>query len=181
MTEVVLLTGGNLGPVAETLSRARQMLIERVGPEKICSGVWESEPWGFEAPQRFLNQVLVLETALEPLAVLDTVQEIERMLGRIREVVPNTITGPEIATSSAENSGQAPRDYHSRPIDIDILFYGDRIIDLPRLNVPHPLIAQRAFVLHPLCEILPEYRHPITGLSVREMLVRIEPGDNGSR
>ena len=104
MTEVVLLTGGNLGPVAETLSRARQMLIERVGPEKICSGVWESEPWGFEAPQRFLNQVLVLETALEPLAVLDTVQEIERMLGRIREVVPNTITGPEIATSSAENS-----------------------------------------------------------------------------
>ena len=166
MIDVVLLTGGNLGPVAQNLARAREALIEQIGPEKTCSGVWESEPWGFEAPQRFLNQVLVLQTSLEPLAVLDTIQAIERQLGRVREAAP---TDP----AHHPTSGTAPRQYHSRPIDIDILFYDDRIIDLPRLQVPHPLIAQRAFVLHPLNEVLPEYRHPVTGLTAREMLEQL--------
>lgn len=166
MIDVVLLTGGNLGPVAQNLARARKALIEQIGPEKTCSGVWESEPWGFEAPQRFLNQVLVLQTQLEPLTLLDTVQAIERQLGRVREAAST-------ASVLHSTSGSVPRQYHSRPIDIDILFYGDRIIDLPRLQVPHPLIAQRAFVLHPLNEVLPEYRHPVTGLTAHEMLEQL--------
>lgn len=163
MTKVVLLTGGNLGPVADTLSQARRRLIERVGPETARSGVRESEPWGFEAPQAFLNQVLVLETELEPLQLLDAVQQIERELGRVRE--------PQEA--AADSAGSPQHRYHSRPIDIDILFYGDRIIGTPRLSVPHPLIGQRAFVLRPLAEVLPDYVHPVTGLTVREMLERL--------
>ena len=169
MIDVVLLTGGNLDPVAQTLALARVALIEQVGPEKACSGVWESEPWGFEAPQRFLNQVLVLQTQLEPLALLDTVQAIERRLGRVRDEVPTSAS-----RDGASGPTPAPRRYHSRPIDIDLLFYGDRIIDLPRLQIPHPLIAQRVFVLRPLAEVLPDYRHPVTGLTARDMLEQLE-------
>lgn len=169
MIDVVLLTGGNLGPVTQTLALAREVLIEQVGPEKACSGVWESEPWGFEAPQRFLNQVLVLQTQLEPLTLLDTVQAIERRLGRVRDEVPTAAS-----RDGAPGPTPAPRQYHSRPIDIDLLFYGDRIIDLPRLQIPHPLIAQRAFVLRPLAEVLPDYRHPVTGLTARDMLEQLE-------
>ncbi len=169
MIDVVLLTGGNLGPVAQTLALAREALIEQVGPEKACSGVWKSEPWGFEAPQCFLNQVLVLQTQLEPLALLDTVQAIERSLGRVRDEVSTAAS-----RDGAPGSTPASRQYHSRPIDIDLLFYGDRIIDLPRLQIPHPLIAQRAFVLRPLAEVLPDYRHPVTGLTARDMLEQLE-------
>lgn len=172
MTSVVLLTGGNLGPVATTLSKARQLLIERVGPETGCSRVLESEPWGFEAPQRFLNQVLVMNTELEPLAVLDTTKQIERELGRIRE--PEIVQKIETDPAESSHHHRSARTYHSRPIDIDILFYGNRILDMPRLCIPHPLIGQRAFVLRPLVEVLPEYIHPVTGLTLRAMLENLE-------
>ena len=111
----------------------------------------------------------MLQTQLEPLALLDTVQAIERSLGRVRDEVSTAAS-----RDGAPGSTPASRQYHSRPIDIDLLFYGDRIIDLPRLQIPHPLIAQRAFVLRPLAEVLPDYRHPVTGLTARDMLEQLE-------
>ncbi len=158
MTQVVLLTGGNLGAVARTLEKARRQLIRRVGPERMHSTVQSSAPWGFEAPDPFLNQVLVLETDLCAEEVLDAAQQIEQELGRQRE--PGGANGK--------------RTYHSRPIDIDILFYGRQIIHTPRLSIPHPLIAQREFVLSPLAEVLPDWLHPETGQPMSELLQNIQ-------
>ena len=157
MARVILLTGGNLGDVRATLAGARLKLAERVGAETAASSLWESPPWGFEAPEQFLNQVLIFETALEPEHVLDICQQIERELGRNRAA-----EAVEKASSGAA--------YSSRPIDIDIIFYGDEVIDDERLTVPHPLLAEREFALQPLAEIMRRHRHPVTGVTVGEML-----------
>lgn len=146
--QVVLLTGGNLGDVAGNLRAARERIGARVGAVVAASSVRESGAWGFEAPERFFNQVLVVQTALAPEEVLDVCQEIECELGRRR----GSATG-----------------YASRTMDIDILFYDDLCIDTPRLTIPHPLIAMRPFVLEPLAEVLPEFRHPVLGRTVREL------------
>lgn len=150
----MLLTGGNLGQVASTLEKARGMIAALIGPEVMRSSVMASEPWGFEAKETFLNQVLVVETELDAEEVLSRIQLIEAELGRKRPVDDN---GPE-------------RRYASRTIDIDILFYGDRIIDTSSLQIPHPLISQRLFVLRPLAEIMPCFVHPLSGKSVAVML-----------
>ena len=84
MACAVLLTGGNLGEVAQTLATARRKLVERAGVELAASTVYESEPWGFDAPERFLNQVLVLDTPLDPEQLLDCCQQIEIEGGRVR-------------------------------------------------------------------------------------------------
>lgn len=161
MTRVVLLTGGNLGRVAETLEKARRMLGLRVGAEVMHSPVMASEPWGFEASDNFLNQAVVLDTALSPVDLLDEIQRIEQELGRNRDT-----------ENPAEDTSRdsASRVYQSRTLDIDILFYGDRVVHTPRLDIPHPLIARRKFVLAPLAEILPGMVHPETGETVRAML-----------
>jgi 2-amino-4-hydroxy-6-hydroxymethyldihydropteridine diphosphokinase len=99
-----------------------------------------------------LNAVLEVETSLFPLQLLARVREIERKMGR-RRVTPK---GP-------------------RNIDIDILFYGRNVIATAELEVPHPRIAQRRFVLEPLAEIAPEFRHPLTGKTANEMLATLEP------
>lgn len=105
MARVVLITGANLGPVAENLAEAERLLAETVGRIVLRSSLRESEPWGFEADERFLNQVLAIETPLSPERVLDECQRIERILGRVR--TPDT-------------------GYRSRTMDIDMLFYEDR-------------------------------------------------------
>ena len=84
MARVVLITGANLGPVAENLAEAVRLLAETVGRIVLRSSLRESEPWGFEADERFLNQVLAIETPLSPERVLDECQRIERILGRVR-------------------------------------------------------------------------------------------------
>lgn len=95
MARVVLLTGGNLGDVRATLAGARLKLAERVGAETAASSLWESPPWGFEAPEQFLNQVLIFETALEPEHVLDICQQIEREAGRsVRERQTVSVSQP---------------------------------------------------------------------------------------
>lgn len=157
---VVLLTGGNLGDVAGALEEARRQIAREVGPVVAASAVMESAAWGFESDDRFLNQVLVSETELAPHAVLERTQRIERRLGRIRPAPGHAM--PE----------QAPC-YGSRTMDIDILFYGSRVIAEPDLMIPHPLIAARGFVLRPLAQVLPALRHPQTGLTPGEMLARL--------
>ena len=157
MARVALLLGGTQGDVKRTLQTAQQLINSRVGAVLRCSHRYESEPWGFPAAQRFSNQALEVSTDLSPLEVLDACQGIERELGRNRAA-----EAIEKASSGAA--------YSSRPIDIDIIFYGDEVIDDERLTVPHPLLAEREFALQPLAEIMRRHRHPITGVTVGEML-----------
>ena len=157
MARVALLLGGNQGDVKRTLQTAQQLINSRVGAVLRCSHRYESEPWGFPAAERFSNQALEVSTDLSPLEVLDACQGIERELGRNRAA-----EAIEKASSGAA--------YSSRPIDIDIIFYGDEVIDDERLTVPHPLLAEREFALQPLAEIMRRHRHPITGVTVGEML-----------
>ena len=157
MARVVLLTGGNVGDVKERLRTAQRLVNARIGAVLRCSHCYGSAPWGFEAEQPFVNQVLVADTDLAPHEVLAEVHRIERELGRNRAA-----EAVEKASSGAA--------YSSRPIDIDIIFYGDEVIDDERLTVPHPLLAEREFALQPLAEIMRRHRHPVTGVTVGEML-----------
>ena len=155
MARVALLLGGNQGDVKRTLQTAQQLINSRVGAVLRCSHRYESEPWGFPAAQRFSNQALEVSTDLSPLEVLDACQGIELGRNRAAEAI-------EKASSGAA--------YSSRPIDIDIIFYGDEVIDDERLTVPHPLLAEREFALQPLAEIMRRHHHPVTGVTVGEML-----------
>ena len=157
MARVVLLTGGNQGDVKRTLQTVQRLVNERVGAVLRCSHRYESKPWGFAAATDFSNQALEVSTDLSPWEVLDAVKEIERQLGRNH------------AAEALERAAGGSR-YASRPVDIDILFYDDAVISDERLTIPHPLLAERAFALVPLCEIMRTRRHPVTGRTVGEML-----------
>lgn len=150
-TQVVLGLGGNQGEREKLLSSAIERIKERVKVLKVSS-VYETEAWGGVAKGNFLNLVVLISTEFSPLEVLELVQGIEKDLGRTRE-----------------------QPWGDRAMDIDILFFGDEVIENDRLSVPHPFLADRKFVLVPLLEILPEKKHPITGKTPGEMLV--ECGD----
>ena len=148
MIQVVLSTGSNIGDRASHLSAARSEIIDKIGPEVISSPVYESKPWGFEDPVAFLNQVVVLQTDKSAQDCLSIISSIEKGLGRVRY----------------------SETYASRVIDIDILFFGNHIIQDPDLTVPHPHIADRKFVLVPLVEVLPDFVHPVSGKSMKVLL-----------
>jgi len=150
----VVITGGNLGEVAANLAAARDEIERSAGRIVAASKIYSSPAWGFDAPQEFLNQVLVVETQLEPLELLDALQRIERQLGRLRD------------SASAR--------YTSRTMDIDILYYDRLVMDSERLCIPHPLIARREFVLRPLCEVMPQWCDPRTGLTVEQMFLEVK-------
>ena len=156
MARVALLLGGNQGDVKRTLQTAQQLVNSRVGAVLRCSHRYESEPWGFPAAERFSNQALEVSTDLTPHEVLDACQQIERELGRNR------------AAEAVERAATGQR-YVSRPIDIDILLYDDEVISTPELTIPHPGIAEREFVLTPLCEVLRQRPHPVLGLTMGEL------------
>jgi 2-amino-4-hydroxy-6-hydroxymethyldihydropteridine diphosphokinase len=122
------------------LHRAQEMVNAEIGPVLRCSHRYKSEPWGFEAAERFSNQVLVCDTDLTPREVLQKVQQIECALGRDREA----------EEAEKKLTGQP---YASRVIDIDILFYDNETINEPDLQIPHPRIKEREFVLAPLREL----------------------------
>ena len=165
MARVILLAGGNLGDVRQTLRTAQQLVNARIGAVLHCSHRYESEPWGFADAPKFSNQALEVSTDLSPAEVLDTVQQIERELGRNH------------AAEALEKAATGAR-YVSRPIDIDILFYDDLVVDSERLTVPHPRLAEREFALVPLCEIVRSKRHPVSGLTVGEMLDALRARQN---
>jgi 2-amino-4-hydroxy-6-hydroxymethyldihydropteridine diphosphokinase len=145
-TEVVLGLGGNQGDREKLLFRAVELIKEQFQLLSLSS-IHETEAWGGVAKGNFLNQVVLISTELSPLDVLEIVQGIEKDLGRTRE-----------------------QPWGDRSMDIDILFFGDLVIENDRLSVPHPFLADRKFALIPLLEILPEKKHPITGKTPREML-----------
>src|SRR5574344_221875 len=155
---VVLLLGGNEGNRVETLKNASSRIQEEIGPIILKSHFYETEPWGFEAPTNFLNQAMVVDTQYSSQEVLERVLSIEKELGRVR-----------VENAEKEASGST-RTYASRPMDIDLMFYNSQIINTPHLQIPHPRMHLRRFVLQPLCDIIPDFRHPILKQSICQLL-----------
>jgi 2-amino-4-hydroxy-6-hydroxymethyldihydropteridine diphosphokinase len=152
LAEALLAFGGNVGEVRETFDRALTMLCD--GTEvrlKARSSDYATPPWGVEDQPSFVNRCVAIDTRLTPEALLARVQAIEHALGRTR----------------AEERRWGPR-----PIDIDILAYDDVVRDGADLTLPHPRLFERAFVLVPLAEIVPE--RVIAGKRVRDALARID-------
>ncbi len=147
MTDVYLSLGSNLGDRRHYLDDALARLADDRLRVVRVSRAYETAPVGYTDQPWFLNLAAAVSTDLSPRELLDRVLSVERSLGRQRDI-PG---GPRTA-------------------DIDILFYGDRVIDEPGLEVPHPRLHERRFVLEPLAEIAPELRHPVMGKMVREML-----------
>lgn len=147
--QVITIFGSNSGDKYRLIEQAIDLLVAETGKVTLASSYYETEPWGFECEEKFLNRVVVFETDLRPDFFLQAALDTENHLGRKR-------------------ISQSPR-YTSRPIDIDILFYGTEVIDTPALTIPHPRLAERNFVLTPLCEILPEFMHPTLHKSVQAL------------
>lgn len=152
MTRVYLGLGANLGDRAGNIAAAIEALRQRELEVLEISPLYETEPWGVLDQPRFLNGVCALETLCPPQVLLDTLKAIEAELGR----TPTVRNGP-------------------RPIDLDILLYGERRVDTPRLTIPHAGMLARATVLIPLVDLAPDLRHPLTGLTMREHLARLGP------
>jgi 2-amino-4-hydroxy-6-hydroxymethyldihydropteridine diphosphokinase len=137
MIDVFLLLGSNLGNRKLLLNEAIERIEAAVAPVLQASSVYETQSWGKTDAPDYLNQVLLLQTDLTAREVLGKILTIELLMGRRRE-----------------------EKWGSRTIDIDILFYGDTIIDEPDLKVPHPEMHKRRFTLAPLAELAPEFEHP---------------------
>ena len=138
--------GSNLGDREEHIRKAISLIDERIGKVLRQSSLIETEPWGFESPNRFMNGVVLCETILTPREVLKATQKIERELGRKKK--------SKVEGQRPTAKGQQPRaNYKDRPIDIDILLYDDWQVDEPDLKIPHPLMQERDFVMIPLKEI----------------------------
>lgn len=148
MAIVYLGLGTNIGNRRGNLVKAAALLAERVGDILALSGFMETEPWGFESENLFLNAAIKMETPFTPDELLSATQAIEREMGREKK---------------------SDGTYHDRVIDIDILLYDNRVIEQPGLIVPHPLMHERLFVMAPLAEIAPFERHPLLGQTFMEL------------
>ncbi len=148
MSRLYLALGTNLGDRAANIRAALALLDGRIGRLEAASSLYETAPVGFESDNRFLNAAAVFATALTPAALLEETQAVEREMGR--------------TTKSTDGV------YHDRVIDLDLLALDDFCLCSARLTLPHPHLAERRFVLEPLCEIAPELR--VAGASVREHL-----------
>ena len=147
---VYLALGSNMGNRLSNLKAAVVNLTPQM-TVKQKSSVYETPPWGFTEQDAFLNQVVKVTTYLEPEALLRHLKRMETALGR----VPNFQNGPRV-------------------IDIDILFFGNMIINTPPLVVPHPRLHERAFVLVPLAEIEPDFVHPILQRPINKILEDVD-------
>jgi len=145
-----LALGSNLGDREANLARARELLETAEVRITRASSIYETEPRDVVDQPWFLNQVMEVETSLLPRQLLKRVQKIEREMGRKRMV-----------------------DKGPRVIDLDILLYGTAVVRTPGLEIPHPRMAERRFVLEPMAELAPELRHPVAMRTMREMAARV--------
>ncbi|HPT13237.1 MAG TPA: 2-amino-4-hydroxy-6-hydroxymethyldihydropteridine diphosphokinase [Bacteroidales bacterium] len=156
MVITYISTGSNVGDRFAAISRAREALNSKAGIVTMHSSVYETEPWGFNSETSFLNQVLILQTSLSPARLMNTILDLEKEMGRRRSHLR----------------------YEPRVIDIDILLYGKDVYNTHHLQIPHPRMNQRKFVLIPLAEIAPDLVHPVLKLKISEILQNVE--DNNS-
>jgi len=150
--QVYLSLGSNLGDRKHNLLQAIRLIGERVGDVTRQSSFISTEPWGFQSDHLFLNAVILCETLLTPREVLVETQRIEKTLGKQRRHATRRNTSVQTATD--ENTASQDVVYSDRPIDIDILLYDDLTVNEPDLQIPHPLMTERDFVMIPLNEIL---------------------------
>jgi dihydropteroate synthase/2-amino-4-hydroxy-6-hydroxymethyldihydropteridine diphosphokinase len=143
---VYLGIGSNLGDRLGNIIQAQAALAPQIRLLR-ASSIYETPPWGYNDQPAFLNQVLEVETELAPQALLTRLKEIEADMGRVK----NFRYGP-------------------RSIDLDVLFYGEQVLESERLSIPHPMLAERSFVLVPLAELAPNLFHPLLKRSVSELL-----------
>lgn len=146
MEQIFLGLGTNVNPKEAYLLEAKAYIEEEVGPVIRVSSLYETAAWGKTDQSDFMNQVIEVQSQLSPIALLDTVLAIEKKMGRVRI-----------------------EKWAERIIDIDLLLYGQEMIQEARLVVPHPFISVRNFVLAPLVEIAPDFIHPVAQLSIAEL------------
>lgn len=151
MATIFLLLGSNMGDSVQLLAEAQKQLEHQVGKLIKSSDLYQTAAWGNTEQSDFINQVIKMETILDPQKLLGTILAIEKEMGRLRGVK----WGP-------------------RTIDIDILYYDQEVINLPELKIPHPNLHQRAFTLVPLCEIEPLWLHPVLHRTNRQLLMAID-------
>jgi len=152
--EILIALGANLpspaGPPAETLKAALAALVEAGVTVRKFSSFIQTPAWPDPADPVFTNLTASLKTSLQPLALLELLHRIEKMFARVRSR-PNA----------------------ARTLDLDLLAYGDMVLTGQGLELPHPRLAERRFVLEPLAEIAPHWRHPVTGLTPIQMLEKL--------
>ncbi len=153
MAKAYIGLGTNIGNKRRNLITAAVLLAERAGDVLSISSFYETESWGFESDNTFLNAALLLETELEPLQLLSLTQEIEKEMGRTQK---------------------SDGEYHDRIIDLDILLYDLCVINEAALVVPHPLMHKRQFVMEPLAEIAPMLVHPVLNKTMLELAEEID-------
>lgn len=146
--EIYLGIGGNLGDRLNNIKTVINKITEKIATPQNISPIYLSEPWGFSHAKYFTNAVIKLETDISPTKLLDIILGIESELKRIR-----TKTG-----------------YEGRTMDIDILYIGNKKINLTNLKVPHPKIKDRLFVLLPLKDVNPDFVDPITNKNIDKMI-----------
>ena len=151
--------GSNIGDRRDNLYRAVVAMAAGTGG-CVTSGIVESEPWGYESANRFLNMGMWIGSGIPPLAMLDRIHDVERQLG-------------------SGNHRDDHGNYIDRLVDIDIMAIDDLVIDTPALQVPHPRMHLRDFFLRPMAELAPGWIHPITGLTAAQMLHDLETPRNG--
>ena len=160
MQSVVLLLGSNDISAAEIVESAIAIIGHSVGSVVKCSAEYRSVAYGFTSEREFVNRAVEISTELDAYEVLRRINLIEALLGRDRDVEQQT----------KELTGE---NYASRPIDIDIIFYGDKTFADKRLTIPYHVLDEREYALRPVAEIAPERRHPALEFTPEEMLQRL--------
>ena len=146
---ICLLYGGNMGETLAVFEKATAMLVKKIGPVYRQSSVYRSQAWGYESKNDFINQLVLFKTEFKAQQVLHYCLETESLLGRKRNNSPG---------------------YSDRTIDIDILYMDDLILSTDQLTIPHPRLHERLFALLPLCDVIPEFIHPVLQKSNKSLL-----------